>query len=53
MKIKDFPKKDLPSDFEPEHIKREDVKGKASSKYYYGIGVPIDYAEARRLAFIE
>ncbi|HWK05087.1 MAG TPA: lysozyme inhibitor LprI family protein [Puia sp.] len=53
MKITDFPKKDLPSDFQPEHVKQEDVKEETSSKYYYGIGVPIDYVKARRLAFIE
>ena len=53
MKISDFPKKDLPADVDLEHIKRTDIKDDESNKYYYGIGVPVDYVKARRLAFME
>ena len=48
VKITDFPAKDRPSAFA-----REQLKGKQSYKYYYGIGVAVDYVKARRIAFIE
>jgi uncharacterized protein YecT (DUF1311 family) len=48
VKISDFPKRDLPSNFDTAKSKPE-----SSYKYYYGIGVPIDYVKARNLAFIE
>lgn len=48
VKIADFPKKDLPSATERDHFKNEE-----SSKYYYGIGVPVDYVKARFIALIE
>jgi uncharacterized protein YecT (DUF1311 family) len=48
VKISDFPKKDLPSIAD-----HQQLKGKESYKYYYGINVPIDYVKARHIAFIE
>jgi uncharacterized protein YecT (DUF1311 family) len=48
VKIIDFPEKDLPTDFNPAQ-----VQDKKSYKYYYGIGVNIDYVKARHLAFVE
>ena len=48
VKISDFPPKDLPKDLSPGILKQEN-----SYKYYYGIGVKIDYIKARNLAFIE
>ena len=48
VKIADFPRKDLPSAYGRAHLKQE-----ASDIYYYGIGAPIDYVKARKLAFIE
>lgn len=53
MKIADFPKKDLPADVDLAHVKPTDIKADESNKYYYGIGVPVDYGKARRLAFLE
>jgi hypothetical protein len=49
MKIGDFPKKDLP----PAGFSKDKLKAKLSKDYYYGIGVPIDYVNARYLAFKE
>ncbi len=48
VKIADFPKNDLPSTSDLAHIKQE-----KSYKYYYGVGVPVDYIKARKLAFLE
>jgi len=53
MRIADFPKKDLPADVDLGHVKRTDIKEEEAYKYYYGIGVPVDYVKARRLAFME
>ena len=49
VNISEFPKKDLP----PSGFKRKGLKVKESYKYYYGIGVPVDYVMARYLAFRE
>ena len=46
--ISDFPPKDLPSDAD-----REDLIGEPSKKFYYGIGIPVDYVKARYAAFLE
>jgi len=48
VKLKDFPANDLPTAADRKKLKKEE-----SYKYYYGIGVPIDYVKARKLAFIE
>lgn len=48
VKITDFPQKDLQQNLDTITTKKQD-----SYKYYYGIGVPIDYTKARQLAFIE
>jgi uncharacterized protein YecT (DUF1311 family) len=48
VKISDFPAKDLPQSFDTAQLRSQ-----ASYKYYYGIGVPVDYVKARRLAFVE
>jgi len=48
VKISDFPAKDRPS-----VSAREQLKGKQSYKYYYGVGVAVDYVKARLIAFIE
>ena len=53
VKISDFPKKDLPSGIDLDHVKTADVKEDEACKYYYGIGVPVDYEKARRFAFME
>lgn len=53
MKISDFPKKDLPSGIDLGHIKPADIKDDEACKYYYGIGVPVDYEKARHFAFME
>lgn len=47
VKISDFPKKDIPSN------DYKSISQEKSYKYYYGIGVPIDYVKARKLAFNE
>jgi uncharacterized protein YecT (DUF1311 family) len=49
VKMTDFPKQDLPTDADRSDFGKEET----SNKYYYGIGVPIDYVKARHLAFIE
>jgi len=49
MKVSDFPKKDLP----PASFTKNKLKAKLSKDYYYGIGVPVDYVNARYLAFKE
>ena len=49
MKVSDFPKKDLP----PINFTKDKLKAKLSKDYYYGIGVPVDYVNARYLAFKE
>jgi uncharacterized protein YecT (DUF1311 family) len=46
----DFPAKDLPS---PTDRKLFDLTQQHSYKYYYGIGLPVDYVKARQLAFLE
>ena len=48
VEITDFPLKDLPSEFDSTKLKNEE-----SYKYYYGIGMEIDYVKARKKAFIE
>jgi len=48
LQISDFPKTDLPTDSDKITLKDEQ-----SSKYYYGIGVPINYVKARKIAFLE
>ncbi len=53
MKITDFPEKDRPAGVDLAHVKPTDIKDDESAKYYYGIGVPVDYEKARRLAFLE
>jgi uncharacterized protein YecT (DUF1311 family) len=44
----DFPASDRPS--EPES---KELKGCLSRKYYYGMGTAVDYARARKCAFVE
>jgi len=46
--LADFPKKDLPTAADRQHLKKE-----ASHIYYYGIGVPVKYTKVRQLAFLE
>lgn len=48
VKLTDFPPADLPASLDTGQL-----HGEESSKYYYGIGVPVDYARARRMAFVE
>lgn len=48
VKISDFPAKDLPAASERASLQRLE-----SYKYYFGIGVPVDYVKARKIAFIE
>lgn len=53
VKIADFPKGDLPARLDTMWAKSAGFKLLESYKYYYGIGVPVDYVKARYLAFIE
>ncbi len=48
VKITDFPAKDRPTASEKASLQKLE-----SYKYYYGIGVPVDYVKARKIAFIE
>lgn len=48
VKLKDFPVKDLPTSADRVKLQKEE-----SYKYYYGVGVPVDYVKARKLAFFE
>jgi len=53
VKLTDFPKSDLPAVLDTSVSKQSNLKTQASYKFYYGIGVSIDYIKARRLAFNE
>jgi uncharacterized protein YecT (DUF1311 family) len=48
VKITDFPVNDLPNQTDRAHLK----PGEAY-KYYYGIGIQIDYVKARQMAFVD
>jgi uncharacterized protein YecT (DUF1311 family) len=53
VKLTDFPKADLPTTIDTSHSMQEKLKQQGSYKFYYGIGVPVDYVRARHLAFCE
>jgi TPR repeat protein len=53
VKIADFPKSDLPVRLDTMWAKSAGIQLLESYKYYYGIGVPVDFVKARYLAFIE
>ena len=53
VKLSDFPKTDLPKIIDTSHSMQAQLKENGSYKFYYGIGVPVDYVKARQLAFIE
>src|ERR1700738_2989397 len=53
VKLSDFPKTDFPKLIDTSYSKQEELKINGSYKFYYGIGVPVDYVKARQLAFVE
>lgn len=53
VRLTDFPKIDLPATIDTSNSMKEKLKEQGSYKFYYGIGVPVDYVEARYLAFCE
>ena len=53
IKLIDFPKNDLPEIVDTSLRNQEELKVNGSYKFYYGIGVPVDYVRARHLAFTE
>jgi uncharacterized protein YecT (DUF1311 family) len=53
VRLTDFPKSDVPARIDTSQSMREKLKEQGSYKFYYGIGVPIDYVKARTLAFCE
>lgn len=56
IRLSDFPPGDLPSAAQKNDLmKKQEPKGGValSAKYYYGIGIPVDYLQARYAAFVE
>ncbi len=53
VRLADFPPSDLPSKFDTSGAEQEKWKNWGAYKFYYGIGVPVDYVKARHLAFFE
>lgn len=53
VRLTDFPRSDVPDRIDTSHTMQEKLKEQGSYKFYYGIGVPVDYVKARYLAFCE